>query len=279
MLADRVVLMTGAGRGLGRVMVLALLNEGARVVLSSTDAQSLTSTIAEAGVSRDRAVAIPANLAEPNEVERLAAEAEAAFGQIDVLVNNAGVGTDAIRVNYRSNPFRFWEVGPETFDLFFKINSTAAYRLAALLAPRMIGRGWGRIINNTTSLDTMLRIPVYGGSKAALEAHTAIMARDLEGTGVTANVLIPGGAAVTRMTENFDVSIEMLIPADVMAKPIVYLASDASNAVTGRRFIANKWDSGLPVDQAAVLASDSVAWTGYGTPGVQPSSESEGLSD
>jgi 3-oxoacyl-[acyl-carrier protein] reductase len=270
MLKDRVVLMTGAGRGLGKPMTLALLKEGARVVLSSTDPQSLAETIAEAGVGPDRAVAVVANIAEPGECERLAKEAVAAFGQVDILVNNAGIGSDAVRPDYLNNPYRFWEVEPETFDLFFKVNSTAPYRLAALLAPAMIKRGWGRIVSNTTSLDTMLRVPLYGGSKAALEAHTAIMANDLAGTGVTANVLVPGGAAVSRMTENLGVAAEMMIPAEMMAPPMVFLASDASNAVTGKRFIARRWDPALPVAQAAELAGDPIAWTGYGQQGIQP---------
>jgi NAD(P)-dependent dehydrogenase (short-subunit alcohol dehydrogenase family) len=270
LLEDRVVLLTGAGRGLGKAMTLALLREGARVVLTATDDTTLKETMAEAGVGRDRAVAIAANLAQPQDCDRLAAQAQAAFGQVDVLVNNAGLGSDAIRADYLKNPFRFWEVEPGKFDFVFAVNSTAPYRLAALLVPGMIQRGWGRIVNNTTSLDTMLRVPAYAGSKAALEAHTAVMATDLAGTGVTANVLVPGGAAVSRMTENLGVPASMMIPAEVMAAPMVYLASRASDGVTGRRFLARRWNASLPVAEAAALAGDPVAWTGYGTAGVQP---------
>ncbi len=270
MTIDRTVLMTGAGRGLGKAMTLALIGEGARVVLTSTDQSSLETTIAESGAEANQAVAIRADLGQAGECERLVAAAQSAFGGIDILVNNAGLGSDNIRVDYLNNPFRFWEVEPSTFDLFFRINSTAPYLLASLLAPAMIKRGWGRIVNNTTSLDTMLRVPVYGGSKAALEAHTAVMAKDLAGTGVTANVLVPGGAAVSRMTMGLGVPRDKLIPAEVMAPPMVWLASDASNGVSGRRFIARKWDVSIPPSEAAELAGDPVAWTGYGTAGVQP---------
>jgi 3-oxoacyl-[acyl-carrier protein] reductase len=268
--SNRVVLVTGAGRGLGRVMVLALLKSGIRVVLTSTDPDSLRETIRASGVSERQAIAISADLTGPDECERLVRSTEAAFGPIDMLVNNAGIATDAIRTDYLRNPFRFWEVDRTVFDRFFAINSTAPYVLASLIAPGMVKRGWGRIVNNTTSLDTMLRVPVYGGSKAALEAHTAVMASDLAGTGVTANVLVPGGAAVSRMTRGLGVPESQLVPAEVMAAPIVWLASDASNGVTGRRFIARKWDASLPPDEAAKLASDPVAWTAYGTQGVQP---------
>jgi NAD(P)-dependent dehydrogenase (short-subunit alcohol dehydrogenase family) len=116
----------------------------------------------------------------------------------------------------------------------------------------------------------MLRVPVYGGSKAALEAHTAIMAKDLAGTGVTANVLVPGGAAVSRMTMGLGVPSDKLIPAEVMGPPMLWLASDDSNGVTGRRFIARKWDVSMAPSKAAEIAGDPVAWTGYGTAGVQP---------
>jgi NAD(P)-dependent dehydrogenase (short-subunit alcohol dehydrogenase family) len=262
--------MTGAGRGLGKTMTLALLGQGARVVLTSTDRDSLEATIAESGTGRQQAVALPADLGKPGECERLVAAARSVYGDIDILVNNAGLGSDNIRPDYLNNPFRFWEVEPAAFDVFFQINSTAPYRLASLLAPGMIKRGWGRIVNNTTSLDTMLRVPVYGGSKAALEAHTAVMAKDLAGTGVTANVLVPGGAAVSRMTLGLGVPSDKLIPAEVMGPPMVWLASDASNGVSGRRFIARKWDVSIPPSQAAEIAGDPVAWTGYGTAGVQP---------
>ena len=267
---SRVALMTGAGRGLGRVMTLALLRHGVRVVLSSTDLQSLQDTIIESGAPPTQARALVGDLSIPKECTRIAQDALAIWGRIDILVNNAGLGTTSIRANLLENPFKFWEVERATFERFFEVNSTAPYFLAALLAPQMISRGWGRIVNNTTSLDTMLRFAVYGGSKAALEAHTASMARDLDGTGVTANVLVPGGGAATRMVEGLGLPMESFIAPEVMAAPIVWLASDASDGVTGRRFIARDWDPKLPPDQAAEISGAPVAWTGFGSKGIHP---------
>lgn len=267
---SRVALMTGAGRGLGRVMALALLRHGVRVVLTSTDPGSLQETIDESGLPPAQARAIVGDLSNHEECTRIAHEALGVWGRIDILVNNAGLGTTSIRANLLENPFRFWEVDRATFERFFAVNSTAPYFLAALLAPQMIGRGWGRIVNNTTSLDTMLRFAVYGGSKAALEAHTASMARDLDGTGVTANVLVPGGGAATRMVEGLGLPMESFISPEVMAAPMVWLASDASNGVTGRRFIARDWNPRLPPGQAAEISGAPVAWTGFGTSGVHP---------
>jgi len=268
--SQRVALITGAGRGLGKIMTLALLRQGLRVVLTSTDLQSLQDTITESGAPPTQARALAGDLSIPQECTRIAQDALRLWGRIDILVNNAGLGTTSIRANLLENPFRFWEVDRATFERFFEVNSTAPYFLAALLAPQMVSRGWGRIVNNTTSLDTMLRFAVYGGSKAALEAHTASMAIDLDGTGVTANVLVPGGGAATRMVEGLGLPMESFISPEVMAAPMVWLASDASDGVTGRRFIARDWDPALPPDQAAEISGAPVAWTGFGSRGIHP---------
>ena len=106
----------------------------------------------------------------------------------------------------------------------------------------MLGQHWGRIINLTTSLDTMYRagIQPYGGSKAANEAHLLAFAQELEGTGVTANVLVPGGAANTRMVSpGQEPNRDKLIAPEVMVAPLVWLCSNASDGITGQRFIAH----------------------------------------
>jgi len=252
-------------------MVLALLREGARVVLTATDGRALAATIQEAGVRPDRAVSVTADVTVQEDLERIVRSAHDAFGRVDVLVNNAGISLNTVRPDFVGQPIRFWEIEPSTLRRFFEVNSIAPQILAGLVVPGMIERGWGRIVNITTSLDTMLRLAVYGGSKAALEAQTASMATDLAGTGVTANVLIPGGPAATRMTKGLRTSSDLLIKPDVMAAPVVWLASDASNGVTGRRFVAARWDPSLPADTAAEAAGAPVAWTGFGHQAIYPS--------
>jgi 3-oxoacyl-[acyl-carrier protein] reductase len=260
----RTVLVTGAASGLGKVMATALLRQGHRVVLSSTNAITLAKAIDESGAQPGQAIAVVSDLGNDGACESLIEQALSAFGPIDMLVNNAGLGSDSIRAGYIHDPFRFWEVDAAIFERFFKVNSTAPYRLASILAPGMITNGWGRIVNVTTSLDTMLKVPVYGGSKAAIEAHTAVMANDLEGTGVTANVLVPGGVAVSRMTATLGLPLDQMIPAEVMSAPISWLCSNASDDFSGRRMVACQWDSALPAAQAAKASSYPVAWTGYG---------------
>jgi NAD(P)-dependent dehydrogenase (short-subunit alcohol dehydrogenase family) len=131
----------------------------------------------------------------------------------------------------------------------------------------------GEIVNVTTSLGTMIAagMPSYGPSKAALEALSAIMAKDLGGTGVTVNVLVPGGVTNTPMISDqagFDRA--RLIQPQVMAAPPVWPVSDAAGKVTGRRFLAVHWDPALPPEQAAEKASAPVAWTSIATMPITP---------
>jgi len=122
-------------------------------------------------------------------------------------------------------------------------------------------------------LGTMLNAgsPTYGPSKAALEALSAIMAKDLDGTGVTVNVLVPGGITNTPMVSDaagFDRA--QMIQPEVMAPPLVWLVSDAAEKVTGRRFLAVHWDTRLPPEQAAEKAGAPVAWTSIATMPITP---------
>jgi len=268
---SRVALITGGGRGLGKVMALALVKAGHRVVISSTDKASLEETAAES-VAPERVAIIVANLDQSGEAERLAEEAEAAFGHIDILFNNAGVSVNILRTDYLQNPFKFWEADRAIIEKFFAINAVAPMVLSIRLAPAMVKRGWGRIISNTTSLDTMLRFSLYGGSKAALEAETAVWSNNLAGTGVTANVLVPGGGAGSRMTDEVGLPRDLVLPPEIMAPPAVFLASRASDNFTGRRILANRWQQvgEDATHEEAMAASDPIAWTGYGAQGVHP---------
>jgi len=117
-----------------------------------------------------------------------------------------------------------------------------------------------------------LASPTYGPSKAALEALSAIKAKDLEGTGVTVNVLVPGGVTNTPMISDeagFDRA--KLIQPEVMAPPLLWLVSDAAEKVTGRRFLGIHRDPALAAEQAAERAGAPVAWTSIATMPITPS--------
>ena len=162
------------------------------------------------------------------------------------LVNNAGIGQGSIRADQRRNPLRFWEITPEQWNRFVAVNATAPLMMARAVIPHMLRASRGRIVTVTTSLGTMLRegYILYGASKAAAEAATAVMSADLAGTGVTANVLVPGGMTDTRIVPDAAVADRSrLLRPEIMAPPLLWLVSDAAAGVTGRRFLAAHWDT------------------------------------
>jgi NAD(P)-dependent dehydrogenase (short-subunit alcohol dehydrogenase family) len=260
------IVITGAARGLGKYMAIACIKAGGQVLFTATDRRTLEDTVEESGAAKGQAAIHTANVQHTAEVDSIFDAAHKAFGGVDVLFNNAGMGTGSLRPDFWENPIKFWTISDADYRRFLEVNTLSAVRLASLVAPEMIARKWGRIVNVTTSLSTMLLggQAVYSVSKAGLEAITSVMAHDLEGTGVTANVLAPGGPADTRMLAGMNVAREMLIPADCMAVPAVWLSSNMSDGVTGKRFLGIKWDTKLPPEQAAIAAAAPVAWTGYG---------------
>jgi NAD(P)-dependent dehydrogenase (short-subunit alcohol dehydrogenase family) len=272
----RVAIVTGAAGGIGRAMVRGLLAAGVRVAGVDRDRQPLEALAASAREQgkADDLLTIQTDLTNDSAVDEITKATRARFGHIDILVNNAGIGPGSIRPDSWQRPLKFWEITPDQWRLFVAVHTTAPLALANAVVPEMMRQGWGRIINVTTSLGTMLNAgsPTYGPSKAALEALSAIMAKDLDGTGVTVNVLVPGGMTNTPMiSDEAGFERASLIQPDVMAPPLVWLVSDAAGKVTGRRFLAVHWDTGLPPEQAAEKAGAPLAWTSIATMPITPS--------
>jgi len=266
-LAGQRILVTGASRGLGQAMAVAFVRHGATVLLTATDEAALAEVLHECETGPGSAASLAADLTRQEDIDRICETAQRKLGVVDVLVNNAGIAVSSLRRDFWQRPLRFWEVAMQDYRRFFEINTFSALQLASRLVPAMIGQGWGRIINITTSLDTMLRpgMAPYGASKSSLEALTAIMGQDLVGTGVTANVVTPGGPADTRMVpDEMGLPREQLIPAEAMAPPAIWLASRLSDGVTSCRFLAVKWDRELPLNIAIENSRSPAAWMGYG---------------
>ncbi len=264
-LSQVVAIVTGAAGGLGSVMTGALVEGGARVLAADVDQDALD---ALAGRLPDGRIAVhSADIRDPEACAGIVARAVSEFGAVHTLVNNAGIGQSSIRPSYYVDRVRFWEVTDERWRTIVETNAMAPFMLAKAVLPHMTEAGWGRIVNVTTSLDTMTRPgwTPYGPSKAALEASTAIWAGDLEGTGVTVNVLIPGGPANTAMVPpDSSPDREAMIQPSVMAAPIRWLLDPASDGVTGRRFLGVRWDPSLPPEEAAATAWAPAAWSGLG---------------
>lgn len=266
----RRILLTGGGRGLGREMALALAKEGHRLLLTSRSEDTLDATCRECRDLGAEADYVLADLAVPGGAEALADAALAHFGTVDVLVNNAGLGINTVAPDYLQNPYRFWQSDRAKIEEFLQVNTVSPLLLAIRLVPKMKEQGWGRIVADSTSLDTMLRTSLYGCSKAGMEAEAAVMASDLKGTGVTSNVLVPGGGCGSRMTDEMGIPRDQVLPPEIMGPPMVFLASGASDGFNGKRIQARLWDPALPLDQAVAQAADVIAWTGAGIQGLQP---------
>ena len=272
---QRVAIVTGAAGGIGRAMVRGLLAAGIRVAGVDRDREPLAVLAANAneGSNADDLLTIPTDLTSDSAAEEITKATRDRFGRIDILVNNAGIGPGAIRPDSWQRPLKFWEITPDQWRRFVAVHTTAPLALANAVVPNMMRQGWGRIVNVTTSLGTMLNAgsPTYGPSKAALEALSAIMSKDLDGTGVTVNVLVPGGITNTPMVSASGFDRAKMIQPEVMVPPLLWLVSDAAGKVTGRRFLGVHWGPALPPEQAAEKAGAPVAWTSIATIAITPS--------
>jgi NAD(P)-dependent dehydrogenase (short-subunit alcohol dehydrogenase family) len=257
-LTGKVALVTGAASaiGLGFAMTSALLRAGARVAMVDVDAASLeTSRAAMRQLGGDDCLsAIVADATKPDDAQGAVQRTLSELGGLHILINNAGV-----------NPrFDFWNLPVEAWAKTIAVNVNGPFTMAKAAATHLREQGWGRIIGVTTSLDTMLRTMPYGPSKAAHEAFMAVLASELEGTGVTANVLVPGGAVDTNMTRGQNYG--SLLKPEVMQAPVVWLASEESNGFNGRRITARHWDASLPIEQRLAQASAPAGWPQLGRP-------------
>ena len=272
---QRTAIVTGAAGGIGRALVRGLLNAGIRVAASDRTAEGLQALAQSAREQGKEAalLTIEADLTGDDGVDKIVSAARERFGAIDILVNNAGVGQATVRPDNRQNPIKFWEITPAQWRLFATVHNDAPMALSRAVVHEMMQRRWGRIVNVTTSLGTMIRAgsPTYGPSKAALEAFSAIMAKDLAGTGVTVNVLVPGGVTNTGMipAEAPYARADMIQP-EVMTPPLLWLLSEAASGVTGRRFLGVHWDPALPPAEAAAKAGAPVAWSDIATMPIEP---------
>lgn len=237
----RTILLTGAANGLGRAMALGALDHGHRVIAVDLDEAGLARLAVEAptaGALETRSANLSDDASLHALLDGLAGEA------VDVLVNNAGVGPGLVRPDFFSNPYSIWDIPPDKWRKGMAINLDAAFHLIRWAVPGMLARGFGRIVNVTTNFDSMLRpnFAPYGCSKAALEALSGALATELSGSGVTVNVLIPGGPADTAMIpDGAGISREAMVAPQAMVAPLLWLASEASAPVTGRRFVADGW--------------------------------------
>jgi NAD(P)-dependent dehydrogenase (short-subunit alcohol dehydrogenase family) len=258
-LGGRVAVVTGAGRGLGRAMALGLARAGATVIGPAHIAADFAD-LKSADALPGRILPVHADLrrsADCDMTVKLALEA----GGLDILINNAGLTLTYVCPDLyrRSQPPRFWEASDEIVQNVMDTNFLAADKLARRAAPLMVSRGWGRIVNVTTMLQTMSRVGFspYGPSKAALEMATWVWSQELDGTGVTVNIVNPGagantpGMAAEMREKSREGSIDRLVEPEQMVPPLLWIVSREADRVNGMRYDAKQWNTRIPAAEAA----------------------------
>jgi 3-oxoacyl-[acyl-carrier protein] reductase len=276
---QRIAIVTGGLRGLGRAMAFGLAREGHNVIaIGHIDADITEVEAATAGSNlAGQILPLVADLRRPADCDRVVATALSRFGGVHILVNNAGLTfttIDPARFR-RPEPQKFWQVPDEIVHAVIETNYIAADQMARRVAPAMVEEGWGRIVNVTTKLDTMNRphTSPYGASKAALEMATEVWAKEVEGTGLTINIVNPGaGANTPGMAEEMramsrEGRAPRLVEPEEMVPPLLYVVSPAADRVNGWRFDANLWDVSLPPAEAARRAGRPAGFEMHPQPG------------
>jgi 3-oxoacyl-[acyl-carrier protein] reductase len=240
-LKEKVAIVTGGGRGIGKAIAEAFVREGAKVVITAAQQRKEIERVA----SNIGGTAILADVSNKDDVQKLIDSVVSNFGKIDILVNNAARGMKFVNESFMTEPKPFWEADPDMWRMVMDTNINGVFLMTRTVIPHMLEQRFGRIINISINHETMKRkgFTPYGPSKAALESMSTIWAQELEGMGITLNVLLPGGATNTGMIpDNFpELKRKELIDPAIMGLPAVYLASDDASGINGQRIIANEW--------------------------------------
>jgi gluconate 5-dehydrogenase len=245
----RTALVTGATNGLGLAMAAALAEAGLKVAIGSRSRQRAI----KAAASFHGAFGVEIDVRDESSVAAGVEQVWSRFGGIDLLVNNAGIGMRTVNPRFLTEPQGFWKVSPEGFRDVVDTNLTGYFLVSREVVPRMLDAGHGRIVNISMNHSTMTRtgfVP-YGPSRAGAESLSRIMAADLRDTGITVNMLLPGGATRTGMVPDEAAGRAGLLEPDIMGPPIVWLASAEARAVTDERIVATEFPHWLRARQPA----------------------------
>ncbi|OUV73042.1 MAG: hypothetical protein CBC83_05725 [Flavobacteriales bacterium TMED123] len=253
-LEEKVVIMTGGDRGLGFSMAKAMAERGARLVIASIDGEGCLRASEELNAigGSGRVLAVGTDILDLEQCRNAVSQALHKFGRCDVLYNNArrlmrGPGLPA-----HGNSLPFFETDPDIYRQTVEVNVIGTFFMARAAVEHFRHVGSGKIINVSTSRRNFSgpRNSPYGVTKAAVESETLIWARDLDGTGVTVNALLPGGSADADPNRPKDPN-KKLLPVDIMDPLAVWLASGQSDGANGCRFVGKLWNPNIGPDEAA----------------------------
>lgn len=246
-LTDGVAVVTGAGRGIGRLIALGLAREGAFVVAVSRNAEELERLAVEIRATGGEAEPFRADVSDADDVGALADHIRARHGRLLVLVNNAALRMDHIGGG-PAYPYRMplVDVPVEQWDRMMATNVRGPFLTCKLLAPMLFASGGASVINVSAGAGVRGqagRAP-YTASKFALEGLTQALAEEWHDAGVAVNSLEPGGSVLTDGVKAGLVAVgtdRRFLRPEVMVPPAVFLASQNASGVTGRHVNALAW--------------------------------------
>lgn len=235
MLADKVAIVTGASRGIGRAISVALAGQGAKVVASARNADALADLVAEIKDAGGEIIAVTGDVALEADANNIVEQAIGAFGRVDILVNNAGITRDGLLLRMKN----------EDWDAVLDTNLKGTFHCIRAVSKYMSKQRSGRIINISSVVGEMGNAGQvnYCASKAGLLGLTKSVARELARRNVTVNAITPG-FIVTDMTESMtdkareamteQIPLGRLGDAGDVAGAVLFLASDQASYITGQ---------------------------------------------
>lgn len=263
-LNGKVVVVTGAAGGFGRVICSSLLEGGAKVIAIDVSSDALEMLRSEnTRFQAETLVTKAIDISDYLQCKTAIEEGATRFSGIDILINNAAVGMGYVRPDHLINLVSIDEITPEIWDKVIGVNLTGPWNMTKCSIDFLRRSKNARIINITTSFFTMLRdkFHPYGPSKSGFEAMSAGHAAEFLPDGITVNVVVPGGPADTTMVpEETGWNREELVKPIMMTYPILWLCSEEAADVTGYRYVAGHWDPEQSIAQNRSKTEAPIAW-------------------